>query len=313
MNCFTRRFGGFAGALRRALKPFFCLLFLGVYAIFTLLFVGCSSQAVVDEDSPRCIGVQISAGSDQTEGSQYVEVRLEFDTQLEDASDVADDFRLTLNGSDIDTNTMQVEAYVQGSEVVVRLVPTSAADGSNSSLYYALYDGLICLEAASDTGGLARVRAAEGTSNAVLEDVVEFTTPSGMQLSLVDSGIGDTAEGQAAWVSFDIVQYAQLRTCAWFWFSDDLPIVMMHNHEFLRDLPETAAERLVETINELYGEDLEASCDGARVTVWAKQVVDGQELGASLCEGLGANPASGVAGLGVLSEQFGDSAQGEGV
>ncbi len=255
---------------------------------------GCSAAAVVDDASPRCTGAVVEAGSQLTEESQYVEVRLAFDADLEADGDVAGDLDVLLNGEEPDSRTIAVEACVEGSEVVVRLVPTeAAAGGTSSSVYYALYDGLVSVAASAENGGLAHVHAAGGSSSAVLDEAVSLTVPTGIQVGGVESVTGDAAAGVCASVSFDVQQFAQLRCCAWFSFGDSLPTVMMHNHEFLRDTQKTCAERLAQTVNASCEGQLVAQADGARVTVSAVAAVDGQELSVSLIEGVGADPTQG--------------------
>ena len=262
--------------------------------VAVVLLSGCAAQAVVDEGSPRFEGGSVTAGSELTESSQYAEVRLTFDAPLEAAGNVADDLEVTLNGAAPDAETIAVEASVDGSDVVVRLVPTGAADGAQASVYYALYDGLVQVSAKSDDGGLAHVKAAGGSSNAVLSEPYSATVPTGIELTVDGQAAGDAATGVPASVTFSVEQFAQLRCCSWIYFGPGLPIVMTHNHEFARDLPSTCAKRIADTVNANYSEWLQASCDGAQVTVTATAVEDGQTMDAVLVEGTGADPAHGV-------------------
>ena len=266
-----------------------------------VMLSGCTAQAVVDESSPRCSGASVFAGSDLTESSQYAEVRLAFDAPLEASGNVADDLQVTLNGEAVDAETIAVEASVDGSDVVVRLVPTASADGKQASVYYALYDGLVQVAAKADDGGLAHVKAAGGSSNAVLDEPVTATVSTGIQVAVQAQTAGSAAAGTPASVTFAVRQFAQLRCCSWFYFGEGLPIVMTHNHEFARDLPETCAQRIADTVNANYSEWLSATCDGATITVTAAEVVDGQEMGCQLVEGVGANPAAGLLEGGVES------------
>lgn len=261
-----------------------------------ILLSGCTATAVIDDASPHCVDSSIAAGSDLTESSQYAEVRMTFDGRLEADGTVADDLEVLVNGKAPDADTMATEAYVDGSDVVVRLVPTTAADGRDRSVYYAFYDGLVSVAARGDDGGLPHVKGAGGSSNAVLDAPVSFTVPSGIEIQVVDAVPGDAETGTPASVSFDIEQFAQLRCCTWYSFSDDLPLVMMHNHEFLRDTVQTCADRLAGTLSATYGDYYTAEADGARVTVHALDVVDGQQLSAAVVEGRDVNPAFGMSG-----------------
>lgn len=286
-------------ALRRggAALALVCLMMFVAGAGFfvaSILLSGCAPVAVVDEGSPRCTGSSVTAGSDLTEASQYVEVRLTFDRDLEASGQVADDLKVLLNGADPDSRTLSLEARVEGHDVVVRIVPTpeAAAGGASSSVYYALYDGQVSVAARAEDGGLPHVRAAGFSSNAVLEPETTFTVPSGVRLGAIQASAGDAATGTAASVSFDIQQFAQLRCCTWYSFGEGFPAVMMHNHEFSRDTLQTCAKRLADTVNANYGDSLSAEADGARVTVRTRDVVDGQELSASVLEGPGVDPTA---------------------
>ena len=104
----------------------------------------------------------------------------------------------------------------------------------------------------------------------------------------------DVAAGAPASVSFTVEEFARLRSCTWIFFGENQPLVMMHNHEFLRDTPQTCAKRLVETINATTGGSLLAEANGARVTVRASSTVEGDRLVAQVIEGAQVNPAQGV-------------------
>lgn len=254
---------------------------------------GCSASAVVDEASPRCEGASIAAGSELTDASQYVEVRLAFDAPLEAAGNAADDLEVLVDEEPVDAKTMRLEASVDGSDVVVRLTPSPEAGGSSPTVYFALYGGLVSVEAKSADGGLAHVRAAGGGSNAVLGEPRSFTVPSGIRIGSVESVAGDAGSGTVASVSFTIEQFAQLRCCTWISFGTNEPLVLMHNHEYLRDTEKTCAKRLADTVNDACKGALAAEAEGARVTVRAVEAVDGQELTALIVEGEGVEPSAG--------------------
>ncbi len=269
------------------------------------LLSGCAAKATVDSGSPRVTSMACSAGSELTEASQYVEARISFDAPIEAKGDVTSDLDVTLNGGAPDSKTISVEAFIEGNDLVVRLVPAAGAGGTSSSVYYALYDGDVRISAVSADGGLAHVSAAGSASSAVLSEPCEFTVPSGIEISVSASGGSDSppasvSDGaQGAWATIDFAQFAQLRCCTWFYIGDGLPIVMMHNHEFARDLPSTVAQRFADTVNTNYGDSLLAVADGASVTVRAVSAEVGQ-LSPRLCEGFGALPAQGEAGSGEL-------------
>ncbi len=285
-------------------------------------FAGCAGAAQVDEVSPRLAHVSVSAGSDLTEASQYVEVRLTFTSKLDAAEGYANDVEVLVNGEPPDTRTVLPSVVVEGADMVVRLVPTEAAGagGSGTAVYFALYDGLVQVAAKRGDGALVHVRAAGGESNAVLEEAVTFTVPTGVAVKRVEAEAGAAEAGvpgagaevvaevvaddeagiagiaATSSVTFDVTRFAQLRCCSWFWFSDELPLVMMHNHEFLRDTERTCAERLADTVNDNYGDVLAATCEGARVTVSAKDSSKGP-LSVRVVEGVGVNPQDGAAAV----------------
>ena len=284
----------------RVLKHCGGLQFVGgglLCAMFVCMFCACTIHTQVDEASPTVVDVSISAGSNLDEASQYAEVRLVFSSALEAKGDAASDVNVLLNGEAPDARTIQTSVTVDSDTLLIRLTPTeeAAQGGAGTSIYYALYDGLIQVSAAREDGVLAHLFAAGTSSNATLTSTQTFTVPTGISLEKVDvSGAdsdeaGGVADADVASVTFEINDFAHLRCCAWFWFSPDLPLVMMHNHEFLRDTPRTCAERLCETINENYSDKLSASCDGARVTVCAKDTSI-ETLDARLVEGVGVSP-----------------------
>lgn len=273
-------------------------------AMMLLCLAGCASAAVVDDASPHMVDAIISAGSELTESSQYVEVRLAFDAPLEATGNVRDGLAVLVDGEEPDARTMQVSAEVEGQDVVVRLTPTAAADGSSSSTYFALYEGLVSVAPKAADGGIPQVRVQGGTSNAVAEEAT-FTVPTGFAVAEVSAQPGSAAEGVPASVDFTVTEFAQLRCCTWFDFGTG-PIYM-HNHEFLRDLPSTAAARLAQTVNARCADQLVAEADGAQVRIQAANVTDGQLLGVEILEGPGVDPVG--AGAAVPDMGGGEGAQ----
>lgn len=225
---------------------------------------GCGPAAVnVTDASPRMVGAEVSSGSNLDEASQYAQVSIGFDQPLEATGDVLSGLEVTLNGEAPDSRTIKVSAEVEGSQLTVRLTPTEEAanGGSGTSVYFALYDGDVTVASKRDDGGLAGVCAQGGQDNAVLSEAVTAKVPSGMTVTDVQVEDGG--------VSFAIGEFARLRCCSFFSFGEGLPVVMMHNHEFARDIARTAAERLAATINANYGDALQAQVAGEVVTVRA--------------------------------------------
>lgn len=291
MNSFQKRFAARPAAVIR--RAFMACVLVAAFACVAA-FTGCGAKAVVDQDSPRQQSFEVRAGSDLTEESQYVEARIGFDAPLETEGDAAADLEVLVNGQEPDSHTMRLEVFTEGSQLVVRLVPADGIDGGSGSLYFAVYDGLVQVHAVSDDGALPHVRWADGQSNAVLDQDLSFTVPSGVQLADVQARAG-TLDAPAQ-VSFRIAQTAQLRSCTWLYFGEGFPVVRLHDHDFAHDLPQTCAARLVSTVNEVYGEELQAVAQGDYVTVSARTAVEGQLLCAVVVEGPGVSPAEGAVG-----------------
>lgn len=264
----------------------------GVLALAVLL-AGCAPGPVVDGESPACTGAAVAAGSELSEATQFVEVRLSFDGALEANGDVAGDLDVKLNGEAPDAKTVAVSAAVEGSDVVVRLAPTDAA-ANGGTTYFALYDGQLSIASARDDGALAHVRAAGGQSAAVLPEAKSFTVPSGVQIERVADEAPQSGEA-----TLDITSFAKLRCCTWLRFSDALPAVRLHNHQFYRDTEKTCAQRLADTLNQTYGQWYSATCDGASVTVRANG--SSIPLDVEIVEGEGALPGDD-GGVGAWEE-----------
>lgn len=254
---------------------------------------GCAARPQVDAGSPRCVSADVAAGSELTESSQYVEVRLGFDGDVEVVGDAVADLDVLVDGREANPRAVQARAWADGRTLVVRLAPTPAADGSRPSVYFALYGGLVSVAARSEDGGLPHVRATGGPSSAVIPGRVSFTAPSGVRVGDVESVPASAEAGTPATVSFDVESPAQLRCCTWFSFGDGVPMVMMHNHEFLRDTPRTCALRLADTINADAAGTLCAHARGTRVEVSMPAAADGRSLGVEVVEGRDVDPSGG--------------------
>ena len=259
-----------------------------------VMLCSCSApEPVVDGASPKCAEAVISAGSQLDEGSQFVEVRLSFDDELSASGDVLSDLDVRLNGEQPDGKTVAVSAQVEGRDLIVRLQPSAAA-AQGGSAYFALYDGQLSIGAARADGALAHARVQGGESAAVLDRVRWFTVPSGVVLQ--ETGASDGRDGR---VEFEVMRFAQLRCCTWIRFSEELPSVRLHNHQFYRDTERICAQRLVDTLNETYGQWFVAECDGARVSV--RSVDPSIELDVQVIEGEDALPGDD-GGVGAWEE-----------
>lgn len=261
---------------------------------------GCAARPVVTGESPACTGAAISAGSDLTEASQFVEVRLRFPCALESDGDVAADLSVMLNGSPPDPKTVSVAASVEGDCVVVRLSPTEAADGSDPRVYFALSEGRLSVSARDGSGGLAHVRAAGAGAVgpcAALPDELGFTVPTGIAFDVVEQAAGDAEANVPARTRIRMTQFAQVRCCSWFSFGADFPTMMKHNHNWLRDTPATCAANLADMVNHMDESGalgLTAQAQGAYVELVADKAVSGQLIEPALAEGPGVDPMAGA-------------------
>lgn|GEM_PF-3060356 len=289
------------------------VVFFVVLAVAVLLGSGCSTArtGTVSENSPHLVSATLTSGSDLTESSQFVQVVLTFDQDLEANGDVSGDFQVLVNGSDPDAKVMQESAEVSGRDVTIRLVPTAAADGSKDSVYFALYEGCLSVSAASSDGALTHVLAAEGDGSsaastcAVMDGSARWIVPSGVSIHVTQQTAGDSSSGTCAQTTFEVTQFAQLRCVTWLSLdasgqgvydasgsvaldSDELTdagLVLKHNHLFLRDTERGCASDLASAIESAGNGAYTAAADGVSVTVRATSAVTGQTIDPAIVEG----------------------------
>ncbi len=277
----------------------------------TLCCAGCGvATGKVSDASPTCVDAQVTSGSDLTESGQYAEVRLKFDAPVSADNDVSSDFTVRLNDAPIDTKTIVESARVDNGDVVVRLQPSDAASGKDSSVYFALYQGQLSVCASDASGALPHVLAANGEqgSSAVcarMNQRVSFTVPSGVAISVVERVPGDAASGTCACTVCKVDQFAQLRCVMWLGLStngdvpcneygmadygaDDMEngtLTFKHNHLFMRDTQRECATDLAQVIQNAWPDTVTATSSGDTITLTATHAVDGEVLMPVIFEG----------------------------
>jgi hypothetical protein len=276
-----------------------------------LCCAGCGvATGKVSDASPTCVDAQIASGSDLTESGQYVEVRLKFDAPVSADTDVSSDFTVQLNSEPIDTKTIAESVRVDNGDVVVRLQPSDAASGKDSSVYFALYQGQLSVCASDSSGALPHVLAAndgQGSSAvcARMDQRVCFTVPSGVAISVVECVPGDAASGTCAYTMCKVDQFAQLRCVTWLglstngdvsrnaygmadYNSEDMEngtLTFKHNHLFMRDTQRECATDLAQVIQNAWPDAVTATSSGDTITLTATHAVDGEVLTPVIFEG----------------------------
>lgn len=288
-----------------------CAVCAAVLAVCAL--VGCDGRTgKATEASPQLADASIAAGSDLTEAGQYVEVRLTFDAPVQADGDVSKDFNVKLNGDAVDSKTVALSATVCDGDVVVRLQPTSAADGRSTSVYFAMYEGQLSISPSDSAGVLPHVLAEgdqdtspAGDSCAVMTAPVCFSIPSGVRFATVQTVAGNTATGTCAQTTIQVTQFAQLRCVTWIGLSfegqvpcnrygaapytvedtEDGTLTVKHNHLFLRDTQRGCAADLAAAIQNAWGSKVTAEAQGDTVVITAAAPVDGQVIQPVIFEG----------------------------
>lgn len=268
-------------------RRFLSMLAGAVLLVTACVFIGCGPSVTVGDGSPHMVSCDISSSGDGTEAGQRVLVTFRFDKDVSVDGDVAGDFSVELNGKAIDPEVMAVRAEADGSDaLMLSLIPSdkAAARGSKS---FACYAGEITVRAAREDGALPHVKAAGGSGAAVMGEDVRGIVPTGVAIELSNAVSGDAAAGVPASCTFKVTHGPVLRCCTWLDLGDG-PVCFIHNHQFVRETPESCAEALADAI-EAADCGFSATCDGPFVTVVAQEVVDGQVVAPSILEGVGAS------------------------
>ena len=247
--------------------------------------VGCS-QAKVGEGSPHVDDVQLKAMSDMTESSQSVEIRVSFDRPVSAAKSVADDFRVLLNGAELDGGAVALDVRTSADAVTFVLHPAPEATGLGKGSYFALYQCGFSIESVRSDGALPSITGADGAC-AVLDDPIEGTLPSGLALETLSARAGSTADNQAAQTVIRVSSPALVRAITWFSPDGGTTKLLKHNHTFAdADASECAAD-LANIVNKASGLGLTATAHGDQITLTATSVNNDQVIEPIIVEGTG--------------------------
>lgn len=251
----------------------------------SLSCVGCA-QVRVDEHSPRVADVRLSSTSSMTESSQLVEVKVLFDRTISVTDGVADDFRLLLNGSELDTEAVSLDVRASADSLTFSLRPAAGAEGLGKGSYFALYQGGFSLSAVRQDGAIPSVTSADG-SCATLEAPVEGTLPSGLAIEVVDWQEGSSQGSVAAQATLRVTSPALVRAITWFSPDGGNTKLLKHNHTFSAEDASSCAADIARVVNEASGVGVRALCREDEIVLTATEVVDGQLLDPVVIEGIG--------------------------
>lgn len=258
-----------------------------------LVLSGCGPAAKVSADSPHVVSCALESSGDGTEAGQRVSVTLAFDGSVACEQGAEGDFSVTIDGDGLKDEAMRVTVeQVADDAVCVSIVPTDEAAAGKTHAVFACYAGQIEVGPARSDGALPHVVAAASDATAVMDEPVSGTVRSGMAIAVTSSVAGDAAAGVPASCTFSVERGPCLRCCTWLSLAGE-PVGYIHNHQFMRETPESCAAELARMVDAA-GCGFTATNDGASVTVTADAVVDGQVLSPALVEGLGVYAGSHV-------------------
>ncbi len=265
------------------------------------MLVSCAAQTKVDDSSPRVANVQLSATSSASETSQAVSIAVTFDQPISVSGDVSGDFSLLINGKAPDASVVKTEMRANATGITVTLSPAAGASkGPGAGQYFALYQAQFELFSSRDDGALGHVSGASG-SNAVLDEPIEGTLPSGLAIEVVEQRAGSAADGTPARTSFTVVSPALARVITWFSPDGGATILLKHNHDFAQADAADCAADLAKVVNAKDGLGMVAQASGATVVLTATSVEDGQVISPCIVEGVGVHGGSYDASMGTWS------------
>lgn len=247
--------------------------------VLLVALVGCSSSASRAGDSPIAdlSAATVQTGSDFTEGSQFVEVRIPFDRDITADDGAASDLTVTLDGNAPDSKTTEVSVTSSGKNLVVRLTPTANAEGVQSGSYFACYQAQLAISSRDGNGTLGHVTGPDGSA-AVLEGELDLKIPSGMRVKTTGSTKGTT--------TVEVTRTAQLRCCTWFRVGSET--FYQHHHLFEQETKASEAASLAESVNENLAGKYRAKAKGARVTIRGLGANAKRKFDVKILEGVGA-------------------------
>ncbi len=264
-----------------------CMLVLAcVGLLLCVAMSGCAASTRVDESSPRVAEVSLRSMSDMTESSQEVVIRLAFDQAISATGNIADSFELRLNDEAVDTRVIAVEVQASGEAVTFTLRPTADALGVGKGAYFALYQGAFSISSARSDGVLSSITGMSG-AQAVLDEPISGTLPSGLALVVEEQIPAQSATGIPAQTTFRVTSPALVRCVTWFSPDGGSTKLLKHNHTFTDADASDAAADLARVINEASDLGLVARAQGDQVTLTATKVVEGQVISPCIVEGVG--------------------------
>ena len=251
------------------------------------LLCACGSQARVDEASPRVANVDLATTSSMTEVSQAIRISVSFDGPISAQGDVAGDFALLINGKTPDSSVVKTDVRANANGVVVTLSPADgAAQGAGAGQFFAMYQAQFSLASSREDGALPHITGQSG-SNAVIDQPIEGTLPSGLAISMDEQRAGSAAENVAAQTTFTVTSPALARVITWFSPDGGKTVLLKHNHAFAQADAQDCAADLVKVVNAQTGLGISAQAQGAQVTLTAATPVDGQVISPCIVEGVG--------------------------
>ena len=237
------------------------LFLLAAVALMMMCCTCCGKTAVDEEQSPELTAAEIVSYNEGTEKSQYVKVCLTFDKAVTVCPDEKDTMRITIAGNRINTGNYSLE---QGSQDNTAELTISVE---------AVTDGILKICKSEKADAITGIQDASGTY-AVKTFELEGTIPSGISLSVVQSGDGFVTEQvDSCW---------NIRSIAWVGLFENGKLIpasetragemmngyaAVHGHEFLMEDEEDIAEKIVETLSRNYGEGYVFSSEENQITV----------------------------------------------
>lgn len=237
------------------------LFFLAAVALMIMCCTCCGKTAVDEEQSPELTAAEIVSYNEGTEKNQYVKVCMTFDKAVAVCPDKKDTLRITIAGNRVNTDNYSLAQGSQDNTAELIISVEAVTDGILK----------ICKSEKADT--ITGIQDASETY-ATKEFELEGTIPSGVSLSVVQSGDGFVTEQvDSGW---------NIRSIAWVGLSENGKLIpasetragemlngyaAVHGHEFLMEDEEDIAEKIVETLSRNYEEGYIFSCEENQITV----------------------------------------------
>lgn len=236
-------------------------IILGAFFLLCCAFLfGCGNVKTDAEQSPNLMNASVTSYNEGSESKQYVKVLLEFDKDISISEKLDDSLRITIAGE-----------RVQPDEYVL----TQGDDASQAELLIsvnAITKGVLEIERSEKAKTISDIMDVSGKF-AVNDFQIEGLIPSGVTLS-------DVASDETS-VTKQVDSVWNIRSIAWVCLTKNgkvIPVnetdtneeldgyVAVHGHEFLIEDEGTIAEKIVEALDRVYGDEYQFSSDKNRVT-----------------------------------------------